>query len=332
MEKGMDWEQRCLLNVLTHGKDLAKQLQKHLNPSLSTQMGFVLVDDILGCYEKALSVLNSGALSESKSAVTMLESPPSVANSTDAASDQKEVSKKRKTMSTTTEYVKASTGTPQEVPLDDGYCWRKYGQKDILGSKHPRGYYRCTHRHSQGCLATKQVQKSDDDPTIFEVTYRGRHTCKQSSHLAAAVAAAPPMEAESMEKPEQPEEAVLNFGTGLRVKTEELETKEEIFPSFPFPYSSNELEEGGSNIFPESMLENEIMASFPSAFVSPVSSESNYFSMSSCHIGSFGLGQTSESDLTEIISAPASVTNSPDLDFSVELDPNFSFDNLECFS
>lgn len=23
-------------------------------------------------------------------------------------------------------------------PLDDGYSWRKYGQKDILGAKHPK--------------------------------------------------------------------------------------------------------------------------------------------------------------------------------------------------
>jgi hypothetical protein len=29
--------------------------------------------------------------------------------------------------------------TVQDVgPLDDGFCWRKYGQKDILGAKYPR--------------------------------------------------------------------------------------------------------------------------------------------------------------------------------------------------
>ncbi|CAA0824668.1 Unknown protein [Striga hermonthica] len=40
-----------------------------------------------------------------------------------------------------------------------------------------RMYYRCSHRHGLGCPATKQVQKSDDDPTIFHVTYRRKHTC-----------------------------------------------------------------------------------------------------------------------------------------------------------
>lgn len=28
-----------------------------------------------------------------------------------------------------------------EGPLDDGFSWRKYGQKDILGAKHPRYLY-----------------------------------------------------------------------------------------------------------------------------------------------------------------------------------------------
>ncbi|KAL5568311.1 hypothetical protein UlMin_024886, partial [Ulmus minor] len=68
-----------------------------------------------------------------------------------------------------------------EGPLDDGFSWRKYGQKDIMGAKFPRGYYRCTHRNVQGCLATKQVQRSNEDPTIVEITYRGRHTCTQAS-------------------------------------------------------------------------------------------------------------------------------------------------------
>ncbi|KAE8007904.1 hypothetical protein FH972_004461 [Carpinus fangiana] len=60
-------------------------------------------------------------------------------------------------------FAKVDTTGPQvrvEGPLDDGYRWRKYGQKDIPDSNYPRGYYRCTHRHAQGCLATKLVQRS----------------------------------------------------------------------------------------------------------------------------------------------------------------------------
>ncbi|XP_047339098.1 transcription factor WRKY19-like [Impatiens glandulifera] len=64
--------------------------------------------------------------------------------------------------------------------VEDGFNWRKYGQKHILGAKFPRAYYRCTHRHGQGCLATKQVQRSDEDPSILDTSYKGRHTCIQS--------------------------------------------------------------------------------------------------------------------------------------------------------
>lgn len=41
-----------------------------------------------------------------------------------------------------------------------------------------RNYFRCTHRHEQGCLATKQVQQIDENPPLYRSTYFGRHTCK----------------------------------------------------------------------------------------------------------------------------------------------------------
>ncbi|TVU20271.1 hypothetical protein EJB05_36474, partial [Eragrostis curvula] len=63
--------------------------------------------------------------------------------------------------------------------LEDGLSWRKYGQKEILAAKYPRAYFRCTHRNAQGCLATKQVQRVDGDPLLFNVVYHGEHTCVQ---------------------------------------------------------------------------------------------------------------------------------------------------------
>ncbi|KAE9605957.1 hypothetical protein Lal_00024482 [Lupinus albus] len=68
-----------------------------------------------------------------------------------------------------------------EIPPEDGFTWRKYGQKEILGSKYPRSYYRCTHQKLYGCQAKKQVQKLDHNSNMFEVTYRGEHTCHMSS-------------------------------------------------------------------------------------------------------------------------------------------------------
>lgn len=99
--------------------------------------------------------------------------------------------------------VCSETGEQQH---EDGYNWRKYGQKHILGASHPRSsslffywcyfvvkilylitnflvngrsYYRCTHRHRRGCLATKHVQRGEDDnPPTFKIVYRGNHSCR----------------------------------------------------------------------------------------------------------------------------------------------------------
>ncbi|KAL6620024.1 hypothetical protein ACP70R_035163 [Stipagrostis hirtigluma subsp. patula] len=68
-----------------------------------------------------------------------------------------------------------------DLPPDDGYTWRKYGQKDILGSRYPRSYYRCTHKNYYGCEAKKKVQRLDDDPFVYKVTYCGNHTCRTST-------------------------------------------------------------------------------------------------------------------------------------------------------
>ncbi|XP_054777407.1 uncharacterized protein LOC129285665 [Prosopis cineraria] len=71
--------------------------------------------------------------------------------------------------------------TLKSKDLADGYSWRKYGQKDVLGAKFPRGYYRCSRRNTEGCLATKVLERDDEDPSLFNITYRGRHTCRQAS-------------------------------------------------------------------------------------------------------------------------------------------------------
>lgn len=67
-----------------------------------------------------------------------------------------------------------------EMPPEDGFTWRKYGQKEILGRKHPRSYYRCTHQKLYLCPAKKQVQRLDENPNIVEVTYRSEHICHKS--------------------------------------------------------------------------------------------------------------------------------------------------------
>ncbi|KAG6525037.1 hypothetical protein ZIOFF_014989 [Zingiber officinale] len=64
--------------------------------------------------------------------------------------------------------------TQSEVDhLEDGYRWRKYGQKAVKNSPFPRSYYRCT---SQKCPVKKRVERSHQDPTVVITTYEGKHT------------------------------------------------------------------------------------------------------------------------------------------------------------
>nr|WRI02164.1 WRKY transcription factor 71 [Paeonia ostii] len=63
--------------------------------------------------------------------------------------------------------------TKSEVDhLEDGYRWRKYGQKAVKNSPYPRSYYRCT---TQKCSVKKRVERSFQDPSIVITTYEGKH-------------------------------------------------------------------------------------------------------------------------------------------------------------
>lgn len=58
-----------------------------------------------------------------------------------------------------------------DKPNDDGYNWRKYGQKQVKGSEFPRSYYKCTH---PSCPVKKKVERSVDGQ-ITEIIYKGEH-------------------------------------------------------------------------------------------------------------------------------------------------------------
>ncbi|PHT96052.1 hypothetical protein T459_03934 [Capsicum annuum] len=187
------WDYNSLINELTQGMEHTKQLRTYLSSVSST--------------------------SES--------TPISVDSQTDWLNRYY-----RKSQPRWTQQVNVRTESGFEGPLDDGYSWRKYGQKDILGAYYPslvvdevdenhevsgsnpsgdkntrdffvfslfepmvyrkqplylvgvRSYYRCRYWLLRGCAATKQVQRSNDDPTISEITYKDTHTCREVTNSA----------------------------------------------------------------------------------------------------------------------------------------------------
>ncbi|CAK9878677.1 unnamed protein product [Sphagnum jensenii] len=63
------------------------------------------------------------------------------------------------------------------IPDDGHRGWKKYGNKAIQNANFCRGYYKCSIKN---CNAKKMVQPTDKDPSIFQVTYVGKHTCSSA--------------------------------------------------------------------------------------------------------------------------------------------------------
>ncbi|XP_018732595.2 probable disease resistance protein At4g27220 isoform X2 [Eucalyptus grandis] len=187
-------------------------------------------------------------------------------------------------------------------PPDDGFSWRKYDQKENLGAKYPRNYYRCTHGKDRGCLARKRVQRSDDDPSVFEVTYCRAHTCNHHSLQIIQPQTQPQQNQTHLQ------DIAFDFRGSLTVITPNLDSNNDdhnfCSSMFNFPPTSDNT---------SSVMSNN--SNFPSTpqFLSRSTSETNYLSESPARLEGFQVGPsfgTSESELAMIVLAATSENNS----------------------
>ncbi|KAK4758538.1 hypothetical protein SAY87_019839 [Trapa incisa] len=345
MEGGWSYEKKMLISEqLIQGTNFAKQLKVQLNSPSSAETREVLIQGILNSFEKSLRIFRwngpikcqpqpvaaaaLGTTSVPASPLSVNGNPRDDDFDRDLAVneqlDSREASKKRKMLPKWTDQVRISPDAGLEGP-QDGYSWRKYGQKDILGAKYPRSYYRCTYRNTQNCPANKQVQRSDHDHTMFEITYRGKHTCIHGGPLTAAPTSPKKHELKQADHGNHQQDALTRFRTGLRVETENLDGGSDV-TDMPYPFSFPSSSAGllhFENYSPSGLAYmsshggNGILSS---PFLSPSTPE-----------GLINSRPRSESDLTELFSTTNSSTNSPipEWEFSLKdmgIDPNFPFD------
>ncbi|CAN6979240.1 unnamed protein product [Brassica oleracea var. botrytis] len=242
----MAMEEKLVINELEQGRELAKRLISNLKHTSSDESSKIMISEILRIYQNAILMLS------------FKEDDKNILKRSREIEDKncKTLSKKRKLSDKRTEEVKVFVGTGS---IDDGYCWRKYGQKEIHGSSNPRGYFRCTHRFTKKCPAVKQVQRSDKDPSIFEVKYVGSHTCNNysTSPKTTATSFSVSMMVEEGNRvglTEQTEDIKPTKTEEVMISLEDLEYTKDIFKTYSF--SNHETENAGgwkSNIFQENL-------------------------------------------------------------------------------
>lgn len=176
-----------VIQLLREGQELTNKLRKLLQHPEKILSNKPSADDMLvqisGMFSNTLSILSSCTFNEIPHILTNdIRSPSDSDGQKTEYTDESPqtvtpVKPKRGCHKRRTDSSWTSTKVTSAL-IDDGYAWRKYGQKAIIDKKHQRNYYRCTHKFDQGCRATKQVQKTEDEPPKYKVTYSGQHSCK----------------------------------------------------------------------------------------------------------------------------------------------------------
>ncbi|CAL9209967.1 unnamed protein product [Musa hybrid cultivar] len=204
------------LKDLIEGQESATQLHTILQDILpllksgSASTAATLMTRILSSFSRPISLLEVQGMVEG-----LPNTRVSDERRLDASSDKRKLHQPGKSGYRRRAHPCTNTRVVSET-MDDGHVWRKYGQKNICTSKFPRSlYYRCGHKYDRGCQATRQVQRSEEDPSMFVITYMGQHACVGGST-----------------SPSPPSPCVISFGSNA--------VQEKSFPS-PIPSRDEEL-------------------------------------------------------------------------------------------
>ncbi|KAL9328762.1 hypothetical protein ACSQ67_003765 [Phaseolus vulgaris] len=327
MESEKSCEQKALMGELIQGLELATKLNEYLNIPSSVETRDSLLQRILSSFDKALLILTQNAPnSNSEEAMQQLTQSLDHEDYEGARKDDQELNQNakkrfrfRKSMSKWTEQVRVKIQDGVEEPLHDGYSWRKYGQKKILTAKHPRSSYRCTFSKTTGCWAKKQVQRSEEDPNVFDISYRGSHICSKGN------GAVPSPKSADMEEEQQgcdsdvqfhfaqsSQERLTNYTNTLSAETDNITPH--LFPSFECMTQDN----NHHTFFPSLEPENDPFFS-TIAQTSLLSPNSPSFTLHDEFDRVFDK-PCPDSDAAGIVLADASTTNSTIFDFNFSLD------------
>ncbi|KAM0847620.1 hypothetical protein ACQ4PT_054900 [Festuca glaucescens] len=322
-----------LLSILADGEEQARRLLGELPPAADDPLPLPAEECCRGVarqlrctFGKAIAVAK--AIEAAHGGASGTDSPRSADESSGAggtasrdatqAQESQGICKRRKGLPRWTQKFRIPDANLEYTP-DDGLSWRKYGQKDILGARFPRGYYRCTYRNAKGCPATKHVQRSDADLAVFNVTYQGAHTCHQKQRNTDA-APPPPAAAAARDGGHHPPlqdpdvQMLASFKNSLKVETDGPPASASFHGhdvsaaafSFPYPTSAgfspvdcagyDQLPAGSGGCFSAA------------PFFSPAattSAESGYFSVAA-HFPAVGTRGPESSELGEVVSAATS--------------------------
>lgn len=135
---------------------------------------------------------------------------------------------------------------------DDGYNWRKYGQKQVKGSENPRSYYKCTYPN---CPTKKKVERSLDGQ-ITEIVYKGSHNHPKpqatrrssSSSSAAAPPAAALIQTSNLSNSEIPDQSYVSQGNGQMDSATTPENSSISIGDEDFEQSSQKTKSGGDDL------------------------------------------------------------------------------------